>query len=170
MIREESNKSNVNQVYVMMSKVSIIACLVRVYNCKWDTCNYEWNVYSRKWGAYEITQPLNTVMAFHSFILWPSMTLLYFVDFLYDFSITGHPNKRTIVTLILLLNLTSFIVRLFWCFVIEKKMKKVNKIQSRCSRLIKNNYELRCEELLGLSNDASPHQRCLNCLIKIVKM
>ena len=54
---------------------------------------------------------------------------------------------------------------LIWMFCNRKSMKKVNKIQERYLRLMKNNYELSYEELLNLSNEISPHQRCLNSLM-----
>ena len=41
-------------------------------------------------------------------------------------------------------------------------MKKVNKIQERYLRLMTNNCDLSYEELLNLTNEISPHQRCLN--------
>ena len=44
-------------------------------------------------------------------------------------------------------------------------MKKVNKIEERYFRLVANNYELSDEELLDLTNEISPHQRCLNSLM-----
>ena len=47
----------------------------------------------------------------------------------------------------------------------RKSMKKVNKIKKRYLRLMANNYKLRYEELLGLINEISSHQRCLNSLM-----
>ena len=47
----------------------------------------------------------------------------------------------------------------------RKSMKKVNKIQERYLRLMTNNYELSYEELLDLTNEISPHQRCLNSVM-----
>ena len=44
-------------------------------------------------------------------------------------------------------------------------MKKVNKKQERYLPLMRNNYELSYEELLDLTNEISPHQRCLNSLM-----
>ena len=44
-------------------------------------------------------------------------------------------------------------------------MEKVNKIQERYLCLMTNNYELTYEELLDLTNDSSPHQRCLSSLM-----
>ena len=44
----------------------------------------------------------------------------------------------------------------------RKSMKKVYKIQERYLRLMKNNYELSYEELLDLTYEISPYQRCLN--------
>ena len=44
----------------------------------------------------------------------------------------------------------------------RKSMKKVNKIKERCLRLMTNNYKLSYEELLVLTNEIYPHQRCLN--------
>ena len=43
--------------------------------------------------------------------------------------------------------------------------KKVNKIQERYLRLMTNNYELSDKELLDLTNEISPQQRCLNSLM-----
>ena len=47
----------------------------------------------------------------------------------------------------------------------RKSMKKVNKIQERYSRSMTNNYELSYLELLDLTNDLTPHQRCLHSLM-----
>ena len=44
-------------------------------------------------------------------------------------------------------------------------MQKVNKIKKRHLRLMANNYKLSYEELLGLINEISSHQRCLNFLM-----
>ena len=44
-------------------------------------------------------------------------------------------------------------------------MRKVSKIQELYLRLMTNNYELSYEELLDLTNEISPHQRCLNSLM-----
>ena len=41
----------------------------------------------------------------------------------------------------------------------------MNKIQERYLRLIANNYDLSYEELLDLTNEIFPHQRCLNSLM-----
>ena len=41
---------------------------------------------------------------------------------------------------------------LIWMFCNRKSMKKVNKIQERYLRLMTNNYKLRYEELLDLTN------------------
>ena len=54
---------------------------------------------------------------------------------------------------------------LIWVFCNRKSMKKVNKIQKRYVRLMTNNYELSHEKLLDLTNEISPHQRCLNSLM-----
>ena len=54
---------------------------------------------------------------------------------------------------------------LIWVFCNRKSMKKVNKIQKPYVRLMTNNYELSHEELLDLTNEISPHQRCLNSLM-----
>ena len=54
---------------------------------------------------------------------------------------------------------------LIWMFWNRKNMKKVNKIQELYLRLMTNNYELTYEELLNLTNEISPIQRCLyKCL------
>ena len=45
-------------------------------------------------------------------------------------------------------------------------MRKVSKIQELYLRLMTNNYELSYEELLDLTNEISPHQRCLNSLMR----
>ena len=55
--------------------------------------------------------------------------------------------------------------RLIWMFCNQKIMRKVNKIQERYLRLMANNCELSCEELLDLTNDISPQQQCLNSLM-----
>lgn len=39
------------------------------------------------------------------------------------------------------------------------------KIRNRFLRLIANNYEQSYEELLGLTNEISAHQRCLDSLM-----
>ena len=44
-------------------------------------------------------------------------------------------------------------------------MNKVNKTQERYLHLMTNNYELSYEELLDLTNEISPQQRCLNSLV-----
>ena len=44
-------------------------------------------------------------------------------------------------------------------------MKKIKKIQGRYLCLMTNNYELRYLELLDLTNEISPRQRCLNSLM-----
>ena len=54
---------------------------------------------------------------------------------------------------------------LIWRFCNQKSIKKVNKIQERYLRLVTHNYELSYEELLDLTNEISPHQRCLNSLM-----
>ena len=43
-------------------------------------------------------------------------------------------------------------------------MKKINKIQERYLRLMTHNYKLSYEELLDLTNEICPDQRCLNSL------
>ena len=43
-----------------------------------------------------------------------------------------------------------------------QSMNKVSKVQESYLRLMTNNYELRYEELFDLTNEISPHQRCLN--------
>ena len=66
------------------------------------------------------------------------------------------------------LNINSFIkphfsyCSLIWMFCNRKSMKKVNKIQERYLRLMTNTYELSYEELLHLTNEIYPHQRCSN--------
>ena len=52
-----------------------------------------------------------------------------------------------------------------WMFCNRESMKQVNKIQERYLRLMTNNYELSYEELLDLTNEISPHDRCLNSLM-----
>ena len=52
-----------------------------------------------------------------------------------------------------------------WMFCNRKRIKKVNKIQERYLRLMTNNCKLSYEELLDLTNEISPHQRCLNSLM-----
>ena len=54
---------------------------------------------------------------------------------------------------------------LIWMFSNRKSMKKVNKIQERYLHLVTHNYELCYEKLLDLTNEISPHQRCLNSLM-----
>ena len=54
---------------------------------------------------------------------------------------------------------------LIWMFCNRKSIKKVTKIQERYLRLMTHNYELSYEELLDLTNEISPHQRCLNSLM-----
>ena len=54
---------------------------------------------------------------------------------------------------------------LIWMFCNRKSMKKVIIIQERYLRLMTNNYGLSYEELLDLTNEISPHQRCLNSLM-----
>ena len=54
---------------------------------------------------------------------------------------------------------------LIWMFCNQKSMKKANKIQERYLRLMTNNCKLSYEELLDLTNEISPHQRCLNSLM-----
>ena len=54
---------------------------------------------------------------------------------------------------------------LIWMFRNRKSMKKVKKMQERYLRLMTNDYKLSYEELLDLTNEISPHQRCLNSLI-----
>ena len=44
-------------------------------------------------------------------------------------------------------------------------MKKVNKIKECYLHLMTNNYKLSYEELLNLTNEISPYQRCLNSLM-----
>ena len=51
---------------------------------------------------------------------------------------------------------------LIWMFCNRKSMKKVNKIQERCLRLMTNNYKLSYEELLVLTSEIYPHQQCSN--------
>ena len=55
---------------------------------------------------------------------------------------------------------------LIWMFCNWKSMRKVSKIQELYLRLMTNNYELSYEELLDLTNEISPHQRCLNSLMR----
>ena len=55
---------------------------------------------------------------------------------------------------------------LIWMFCDWKSMKKVSKTQELYLRLMTNNYELSYEELLDLANEISPHQRCLNSLMR----
>ena len=47
----------------------------------------------------------------------------------------------------------------------RKSMKKANKMQECYLLLMANNYKLSYEELLDLTNEISPHQRCLNSLM-----
>ena len=47
----------------------------------------------------------------------------------------------------------------------RKSMKRIYKIQERYLLLMRNNYELSYEEVLDLTNDISPYQRCLNSLM-----
>ena len=54
---------------------------------------------------------------------------------------------------------------LIWMFCNRKSMKKVIIIQEHYLRLMTNNYGLSYEELLDLTNEISPHQRCLNSLM-----
>ena len=54
---------------------------------------------------------------------------------------------------------------LIWMFCDLKIMKKVSKIQEPYLRLMTNNYKLSYEELLDLTNEISPHQRCSNSLM-----
>ena len=55
---------------------------------------------------------------------------------------------------------------LIWMLICNRKhIKKVNKIQERYLRLMTNNCKLSYEELLDLTNEISPHQRCLNSLM-----
>ena len=54
---------------------------------------------------------------------------------------------------------------LIWMFCNRKSVKKVNKIYERYLRLMTSNYELSNEELLDLTDEISPHQRCLNSLM-----
>ena len=54
---------------------------------------------------------------------------------------------------------------LIWMFCNQKSIKKVNKIQERYLHLMTNNYELSYVELLVLTNEIFPHQRCLNSLM-----
>ena len=54
------------------------------------------------------------------------------------------------------------LIRMF-CY--RKSIKNVNKIQEPYLRLMTNNYKLSYRELLDLTNDISPYQRCLYCLI-----
>ena len=63
------------------------------------------------------------------------------------------------------INTAEFGFRFFWMFCNPKSMKKVNKIQERYLRLMTNNYELSHKELLDLTYEISPHQRCLNSLM-----
>ena len=59
---------------------------------------------------------------------------------------------------------------LIWMFFNRKSLQKFNKIQERYLRLMTNNYQLSYEDLLDLTNEISPHQRCLNSLmIKVYK-
>ena len=52
-----------------------------------------------------------------------------------------------------------------WMFCNRESMKNISKIQERHLRLMTNNYELSYEEVLDLTNEISPHQRCLNSLM-----
>ena len=52
-------------------------------------------------------------------------------------------------------------IPLIWMFCNRKSMKKVKKIQERYLCLMTNNYEPSHEELLDLTSEISPHQRCL---------
>ena len=54
---------------------------------------------------------------------------------------------------------------LIWMFCNRKSMKKGNIIKVRYLRLMTNNYGLSYEELLDLTDETSPHQRCLNSLM-----
>ena len=54
---------------------------------------------------------------------------------------------------------------LIWMFCNRKSMKKVNKVQERYLSFMTNNCKLSYEELLDLTNEISPHQRCLNSLM-----
>ena len=54
---------------------------------------------------------------------------------------------------------------LIWMFFNRKSLQKFNKIQERYLRLMTNNYQLSYEDLLDLTNEISPHQRCLNSLM-----
>ena len=83
---------------------------------------------------------------------------------LFRVSVNMNSDKRTLLT-------NSFIKShftycpLIWMFCNRKSMKKVNKIQERYLSLMTNNYELSYEELFDLTNQISPHQRCLNSLM-----
>ena len=52
-----------------------------------------------------------------------------------------------------------------WMFCNQKIKKKVNEIKERYLRLMTNNYEQSYEGHLDLTNEISPHQRCLNSLM-----
>ena len=54
---------------------------------------------------------------------------------------------------------------LIWMLFNRKSLQKFNKIQERYLRLMTNNYQLSYEDLLDLTNEISPHQRCLNSLM-----
>ena len=56
------------------------------------------------------------------------------------------------------------IARLFGCSVIEKRWKSQQNTRTFL-RLMTNKDELNYEELLDLTNEISPHQRCLNSLM-----
>ena len=57
---------------------------------------------------------------------------------------------------------------LIWMFLNRESMEKVNKIQEPYLGLMTNNYKLSYEERLDLTNEISPHQRCLNSLVTAV--
>ena len=57
---------------------------------------------------------------------------------------------------------------LIWMFLNRESMEKVKKIQEPYLGLMTNNYKLSYEERLDLTNEISPHQRCLNSLVTAV--
>ena len=50
-------------------------------------------------------------------------------------------------------------------FCSRESMKKVSKIQENYLRLMTNSYKLSYAELIDLTNEISPPQRCLNSLM-----
>ena len=54
---------------------------------------------------------------------------------------------------------------LIWMFCNRKSMNKVKKIQEHYLRLMTKNYKLSYKELLDLTSEIYPHQRCLNSVM-----